>query len=134
MLEMLLRQRSEGVWGSVMNQNEVQKKEVAGDDQYANTTALGFWVPKPGQMDHARARRARLSLPLSVRAGQWRWGRWRGRGRGRCRGLLGRGLRERRHINTSADSETKSSPGRQPLGTPLDGRMPLQVGGSEEWG
>lgn len=84
-------------------------------------------------MGHARARRgepgwARLSLPLSVRAGQWRWGWWRGRGRGRCRGLRGRGLRERRHRNTSADSETKSSPGRQPLGTPLDGRMPLQVG------
>lgn len=72
----------------------------------------------------SKARKARLSLPLSVRAGQWRWGR--GRGRGSCRGLRGRGLRERRHRNRSADSDT-ASPGRQPLETPLDGRMPLQV-------
>lgn len=87
----------------------------------------GFLGFGPGGSCQAEARWARLSLPLSIRAGQWRWGRWRGRGRGRCRGLRGRGLRERRHRNTSADSETKSSPGRQPLGTPLDGRMPLQV-------
>lgn len=83
---------------------------------------------RPGGSCQHEASQARLSLPLSERAGQWRWGRWRGHGRGRCRGLRGQGLRERRHRNASADSETKSSPGRQPLGTPLDGRKPLQVG------
>lgn len=114
--------------GSVMNQNGGYKRG-AGDDQYANTAAPGFYPQaRPGGSCQGEASWARLSLPLSVRAGQWCWGRWRGRGRGRCRGLRGRGLRERRHRNMSADSETKSSPGRQPLGTPLDGRMPLQVG------
>ena len=83
------------------------------------------WVelgPMPGHAELG------LSLPLSVREGQWRWGWWWGRGRGRCRGLRGRGLLARRHRKTSAESETRSSPGRQPLGTPLDGRTPLQEG------
>lgn len=93
-----------------------------------------FLVRKPGRAVHAGARRAGLSLPLSIRAGQCLWGSWRGRGWGRCRGLRGRGLRERRHRNTSADSETKSDPGRQPLGATPDGRMPLQVGGGREGG
>lgn len=125
--------------GSVGVSYEPEWSSVKGGCRWRSVckhNSSGFLGPqtRPDGSCQGEARRARLSLPLSVRAGQWRWGRWRGRGRGRCRGLLGRGLRERRHINTSADSETKSSPGRQPLGTPLDGRMPLQVGGSEEWG
>lgn len=118
-----------GSEGSVMIQNG-GFKTVQVTISMQTQQPWGLWVLKLGRVCHARVRWARLSLPLSVRAElQWRWGRWRGHGRGRCRGLLGRGLRERRHRKTSADSETKSSPGRQPLGTPLDGRMPLQVGG-----
>lgn len=90
-----------------------------------------FRSPSWAMPSLAEACRAGLSLPLSVRTGQWRWGRGLlgGRGRGRCRGLRGRGLRERRHIKTSEDSETKSSPERQPVGAPPDGRTPLQGGG-----
>lgn len=125
-MEELLNHRSlivvRGVWRSVRNQHDVVK-QGAGDDQWANAAALGCSGVKLGQVGHAR-----LSLPLSIRAGQWRWGRWRGRGRGLCQGLRGQGLWERRHRNTSADSETISSFGRHPMGARLDSRMPLQVG------
>lgn len=114
---------------SVMNQNACcMSGSVCRHRPWSLFFFCFFLDPKAGQVGHARAKWARQRLPLRVRAGQWRWGRWRGRGRGRCRGLLGRGLRERRHRNTSADRETKSNPGRQPLRTPLDGRMPLQLG------